>query len=277
MTEHQTFTGYDSAELDAIDRERADAVERTVVVVRNDATAADDPESDVDRTVIVGRPAALGLEDDVDRTVVVGRPQDATFADAVGEDEVDRTVVVGRPTQAAQGAPATDEDEADRTVVVGRAGAVSAHSDADEVDRTVVTGRGRPSGGAAESDAATPSAAAAAGAAPRALVPTALRRRGGRRELSPAPLDPATLRAAVPGRGAGATERYAPRAEPKRVTPPPAIAVDDRPTRDLRGALPNLARRSRQGALARLVIVGGTTVVSAAGLVTLVLLALAGL
>ncbi|WP_395244335.1 hypothetical protein ACGGZK_00600 [Agromyces sp. MMS24-K17] len=267
------------AEADGID-------ERTVVVRRDDVVVEE-------RTVVVvreqpGGPSADWSDsadaradvdvDEFDRTVVVGRAD----ADADAEvDEFDRTVVVGRA-----------DADADRTVVVRRSGdaggadgpATDADDEEDE-DRTVVTGRsagrqggrkGATTGTSSGADSDPRASREASAAAPPGKSATR-RSAGGRRALTPAPLDPATLRPARPGAGAGAVDPYAPRPVPRHAVFPPQVPADEAPTRDTAVARPSLARASRRGAGVSLVLVAGTTVVAAGGLVALAVLAISWL
>ncbi|MRG61715.1 hypothetical protein GE115_17795 [Agromyces sp. CFH 90414] len=241
--------GFDAAgfDPDGIDAERT-------VVVRGRAAASEWPDGDgeveieVDRTIVVERPG------EADRTVVVERG-----------GAFDETVVVIRPgTDAPSGhVPADEADEADRTVVVRRAADAESEADAD-ADRTVVV---------VDRVHQAPEAEAAPLRTSRRVRSTKRRR-----ALQPAPLDPATLRPARPGAGAGAIDAYPVR--PVRTiaaASAPPLGVDaDEPTRATDADLPSLARRSRRRAVGSVVAVAATGVFSVAGLVTLGVLALAG-
>ncbi|WP_127792339.1 hypothetical protein [Agromyces sp. LHK192] len=228
-----------------------------------------DGEAVDERTVVVGRRAVI--EDDVDRTVVVERG-----------DPFDETAVVIRPaaeaSRAGEFAPPHDAADLDRTRVVrrerapGESGAASASDaataeagDDEDFDRTRVVG---------DRDPGTPVRADPEPA------PHRTSRRSGRgdrrRTLQPAPLDPATLRPVVPGAGAGAIEPYAVRQVPATATFPPQVTDADRPTRNDDPALPSLARRSRRRAAVGVAVVAVTSVVSAAGLVAVGVLAFSG-
>ncbi|UOE43964.1 hypothetical protein [Agromyces larvae] len=231
-----------------VDPAPGEVEERTFVIERPRPSV--EPYADFEeRTIVVGRDP-VDVDDDAafDRTIVVG-PADGPAGDRGGAGTGGRT---GGGTGADAGAGA---DEFDRTVVVGRAG-IAVAADALDEERTIV-----PGAAAHGADATVQTG--------RGRAPVGPRRR--RRTLTPAPLDPATLRPSVPGRGAGAVEAYPARPVPTRITPMPVVMDETPPTRDV-GAKPSVARRARRDAVAGLVAVGASVVLSVSGLIALALI-----
>ena len=207
-----------------------------------DETNVGEPDADgAEETVVVDRPASA------DQTVVVDR--------AVVEE---RTVVVDRSASADQTVVVDRAAVEERTVVVDRAALE---------ERTVVVDRGASEGRTVVVDRG-------AASTPRVAMLGTLPRRGRRVKVEPAPGGVWAQGIGVTAVGPGAVSRYLARSVP----PPPPVRPPlsgQEATRTEASLMPSVGRQSRRVGRTVLLLVATACVVSAGGIV-LVVIALIG-
>jgi hypothetical protein len=228
-----------------------DDVDGTVVVSRDDV--------DDDGTVVVDRPAPDDLDDE--GTVVVDRPAPDDLDD-------EGTVVVDRPApddEPEDGATVVvQRDDQDSTIVVDRSDADSTVVvDRADGDSTVVV----------ERDGSAP--AATSDNPKRADSLRVLPRRGANRQITRAPGVGAEKKG-VRASGPGASGSYSPRAIP---APPPApveIPLGPEATRMDAPSMPSVSRHSRRLGRITMAVFAGSFLVSAVGIVLIVVALIRG-
>jgi hypothetical protein len=232
--------------------------EGTVVVDR----PAPDVEPEDGATVVVDRPAQDDIDDE--GTVVVDRPAPDD------EPEDGATVVVERPApddEPEDGATVVVErDDPDSTVVVDRSDSDSTVVvDRADSDSTVVVDR----------DGSAPVVAAKSDSPQRADSLRVLPRRGANRQITRAPGVGAEKKGVVAS-GPGASGSYSPRAIP---APPPApveIPLGPEATRMDAPSMPSVSRHSRRLGRITMAVFAGSFLVSAVGLVLIVVALIRG-